>query len=200
MKLYLIRHGHRGNGEEQDTLTSIGIEEAKRIAKHFKDITINKIICATSNRSKKTAEEIIKIKNCRVKFTSLLNEQSLGILEGKSKSEYKKALEESRLSEEKFKPINGENTSDAYHRATMFVNKLKKEKSKNILIISHAGLISYIITILFKMPIEENKYFKVNFCSVSYFDIDKRFCIKNFFINDTTHLIKESPYYKLTKF
>jgi len=41
MKLYLVRHGQRGVGKLQDTLTEIGEEQSRRTAQFFKDKKIN---------------------------------------------------------------------------------------------------------------------------------------------------------------
>lgn len=194
MKLYLLRHGDRGNGIEQDTLTQLGIEQARRTGKYFASIKIDKIISGTLERIKYTASEIINCVNCPVEYTGLLNEQSLGILQGMPASFYKEALNKSGLSKEEFRPEKGENSHDAYNRAIKFVNILKNYDG-NILIISSSGVISNIITILLSMPIEENVNFKVNFCSISYFEINHGI-VKDFYINNITHLAKLSPYYK----
>ena len=196
MKLYLLRHGHRGNGVNQDSLTSIGEEQAKRTAAHFERINIDKVICADNNRARETANDIIKLKKCLVEYTSEVNEQSLGTLQGKSGEEYRKALKESESDENGFRPFGGESRLDAYARAERFFEKLKKEDSQTILIVSHAGFISDLITLILDIPMSESVHFKTQFCSISYFDLDINFKPKNLFINDITHLAEESPYLK----
>lgn len=190
MKLYLVRHGHRGYGEEQDTLTDIGNEQAKRIAKFFSNIKIDKIICSSSNRTRKTAEPILKKLNCKIEYTNQVNEQKLGVFEGKSGKEWKTAVEASGLSEEEFRPEEGENRKDAYERAKKFVEKLKIEKAENLLVISHGGFISDVITLLLNLLEKESIHFKTGFSAISYFKLDKGLNVEDFYIGDLTPLGK----------
>jgi len=187
MIIYLLRHGERGHGEQQDTLTENGIEQAKKAAQFFKKIKIDKIICGDSNRAKKTAEEILKETNFPIEYTSKVNEQEMGILQGKSGMEYKKALEESGLSKDEFRPIGGENSYDAFDRAKEFVEMLKNRKENTILIVSHSGFISNLIAILSGKTIGESN-FKTDFCSITYLEIDHDLKIKRIKCNDTGHL------------
>jgi len=191
MKLYFLRHGHRSFGKKQDTLTTIGKEQAKRTVKFFSNIKINKIICGTSNRAKKTAIPIIKRLGYKATYTNYVNEQSLGIFEGKSKKDWKEAVKLSGLPEDEFRPKGGENRQDAYERAKKFVNMLKKEKAENILIISHAGFISDAITLLLNLPKEESAHFKTGFCAISYFELNDKFKVRDFYIGNLTHLAKK---------
>ena len=188
MEIYLLRHAQRGHGEKQDTLTEIGKEQARRTAGFFKKIKLNKIICGDKNRDIETLKPILNYQKCEVEYTPEVNERELGIFEGKSGKEWKEAIEKSGLSEEKFKPENGENRNDAYSRAKEFYKKLQKEKAKNLLIVSHAGFISDIITLLLNLPEYENIHFKTGFCAISYFDLDENFKEDNFSIGELKHL------------
>jgi len=188
MKIYLLRHAQRGHGEKQDIVTEIGKEQSKRTAKFFKNIKFDKIICGAKDRAKETLQPILNYQKCEIEYTPEVNERELGIFEGKSGKEWKEAVEKSGLSEEEFKPENGENRIDAYNRAKKFYKKLCKEKAKNVLIVSHAGFISDIITLLLNLPEHENVHFKTGFCSISYFEMDETFKAKDFFIGELKHL------------
>lgn len=188
MKLYLLRHAQRGHGEQQDSVTDVGIEQAKRTARYFSQIKIDKVICSSADRCKKTAEMMLKDKDYDVEYTSEVKEQSLGIFEGKSGKEWKEAIKNSNLSEENFRPTGGENRKDAYERAKKFYLKLRKEKVEKLLVISHSGFISDLITLILKFPEKENVNFKTGFCAISFFDLDKNFEAKSFSIGCLTHL------------
>jgi len=188
MKIYLLRHAQRGHGEKQDTLTEIGKEQVKRTAEFFKKIQLNKIICGTKNRAKETLQPILKSQGDYVEYTLDVNEQELGIFEGKSGKEFKEAIKNSGLSEEEFRPERGENRKDAYERAKGFYEKLKKENAKNLLVVSHAGFISDLITLLLGLQENENIHFKTGFCAVSSFELDENFKVKNFCIGELKHL------------
>lgn len=184
MKLYLIRHAERGHGAKQDTLTKEGLLQAKKLAEYLKNLKINKIICGTTNRAKKTAKPIIHyFDNVEIEYTNEISEQNLGELQGKTANEWRDVVIKSGLSEEEFKPKGGENIVDAYQRAKKFVEKLKSEKEKNILIFSHSGFISNILTILLKKSQEENINYKTDFCTLTYLELDKNFNVLKFKFN-----------------
>lgn len=188
MKVYLLRHGQRGHGLEQDSLTDIGKEQARRTARFLKNMGFSKIICGNKKRAKETLKPILKYQRCGVEYTSEVNEQELGILEGKSAKEFKEALENSGLSEEEFRPEGGENRRDAYERAKKFYNRLKKENIQTLLVVSHAGFISDLVTLFLGLSEEENIHFKTGFCAINYFELDKNFKVKNFYIGELKHL------------
>ena len=202
MKIYLLRHAQREHGEKQDTLTEVGKEQAERTAKFFKEIKLDKIICGTKNRTKETLRPLLKYQKCHIEYTPEVNEQELGIFEGKSAKEFKEAIEDSSSSEEEFRPERGENKKDAYGRAKRFYDKLKSENAKNLLVVSHAGFISDLITLLLNLPKKENVNFKTGFCAVSYFELDENFKVKDFYIGELKHLAlyisNKSNYLKLS--
>lgn len=191
MKIYLLRHGHRGKGKDQDVLTKIGKEQARRTALYFKDKQIEKIICGSYNRAKDTAKLILEELDCPIEYTNEINEQMLGIYEGTSGKDWKEAIKKSGLSEKKFRPQEGENREDAYNRAISFFNKLKKIKENNLLIVSHAGFISDLITLFLKFPEKKSVHFKTSFCAISFFEIDENFNVKNYKLGEITHLAKK---------
>jgi len=188
MKLYLLRHGKRGHGPEQDVLTPEGIKQAEKTAEYLKKLNVNKVFCGTSNRARKTAEPFLKMFKGLVEFTSEVNEQSLGIFEGKSEREWEEAVKKSGLSEKEFRPRGGENRDDAYNRAKKFWEKLKKEKSKKILVVSHSRFISDLCTVILKEPKEKSKLYKSDNCAITFFEFDKDFNVKSYCINKTDYL------------
>ena len=188
MKIYFLRHAQRGYGEKQDTLTEIGKEQARRTAEFFKNMQLNKIICGTKNRAEETLKPILKYQECYVEYTPNVNEQELGVFEGKTAKEFKEAIENSGLSENEFRPERGENRKDAYKRAKRFYKKLKKEDARNLLIVSHAGFISDLVTLFLSLSGDENVHFKTGFCALTYFELDENFKVKDFYIGELKHL------------
>lgn len=187
MELYLLRHAERGHGKKQDTLTRSGKKQAEQIAEVFKKIKIDKIICGTKKRTKETLQPLLKYQKYEVEYTPEVNEQELGILECTSGKKWKQAVQESGLSEKEFRPKDGENRRDAYDRAKRFYQKLKKEKAKVMLIVSHSGFISDLSTLLLKLPEKENINFKIGFCTISSFELDKNLKVKKYKINYTPY-------------
>lgn len=172
MKLYLLRHAERGHGEEQDTLTEFGIEQSEKIVPLLKKLKIDKIICANTNRAKKTIEPFTKKFQILTECTPLVNEQEMGELTGKSGSEYRAQLEKSGLTKEEFRPKGGENYSDLMNRAKVFLNRLKNERSENILVSTHGGFIRSVIISLLNLPKEELIF---DPASITFIEFDKNF-------------------------
>lgn len=192
MRIYLLRHAERGYGKKNDSLTEEGIKQAKRTAKYFRKIKIDRMICGGLNRTRKTAEPLLSVIKCPVEYTSLVNEQSIGIFQGKSLEEYRKALEESDLSEEEFRPKKGENRHDAFRRVKQFIEQIKKETVRNLLVVSCSGFIADVITEFLKLSKEESKNLKIANCSISYLELDKDFNVLDSDINNISHLKKDS--------
>ena len=165
MKIYLLRHAERGHGEEQDTLTDKGLLQAKELKEKLKKLNIEKIYCSSSYRTKKTIEPFLEEFNGEVIYTPRLEEMRLGVLQGKTASEFREALSKSRLSKDEFRPEGGENLSDFENRVSEFIEELKKEKNKIILISTHAGVIRMFFKFLTDIPKEEIK--KQDFASLT---------------------------------
>ena len=182
-KYLTVRFYHNAN-------VIIHFKKWNAVTEFFKKVRLNKIRWGNKNRAKETLRPILENQKCKVEYTSEVNERELGVFDGKSGKEWKEAIENSGFSEDEFKPENGENRRDAYNRAKEFYKKLQKEKIENLLIVSHAGFISDLITFLLSLPEHENINFKTSFCAVSYFNLDENFKVKDFYIGELKHLAK----------
>ncbi len=180
MRIYLLRHAERKHGEEQDELTEKGIRQSNDIVTSLKKLNFDKIICANTNRAKKTIEPFLKEFSGEVNYTSLVNEQEMGELTGKTGSEYRKQLGRSGLSKEEFRPKGGENYFDLINRAKKFLEIIKKGGSKNILVSTHAGFIRSVVINLLDLP-RENLIF--DSASLTILELDNNFKIVNYELN-----------------
>lgn len=182
MKLYLLRHAERGHGPEQDILTELGKKQSEEIVPYLTNLKIDQVICAETNRAKRTIEPFILSFNSKVEYTSLVNEQEMGELSGKSGLEYKNALEKSGLTKEDFRPKGGENYRDLMNRVKIFLNRLKKEKYQNILVVTHAGFIRSIINLILNV-----KKDTLNFdaASLTFIEFNDQFEVLDYKLNQT---------------
>jgi len=180
MKIYFLRHAERGSGIEQDTLTKKGEKQAENIVFYLKNLGIDKIICGKTDRTKKTIEPFLLKFNKKAEYTSLVNEQEMGELTGKSRADYQNALILSELSKEEFKPKGGENYYDLMDRAKIFLNQLKNEKSQNILVVTHAGFIRSVFINLLNLKKET-----LNFdpASITWIEFDEKFNVLDYNLN-----------------
>jgi len=167
MRLYIVRHGQTNEnlnkisqGHFNSQLTPLGIEQAKEISKKLKNIEITHAYSSDLDRCVKTAEEILKHHQKVILIQNdKLREQAKGVFERQHSSEFKKAVKESQIPYEDFKPEKGESLRECWERAITFFENLIKEHSDRdqILIVSHGGPISCILTYLHEDRIENTK-------------------------------------------
>lgn len=153
---YLIRHGEtdwnvRGivQGSKYDiALNENGINQAKCSAKEFKDKNISKIYSSTMLRTKQTSEIIRQELGVEILYSPLLVETNYGVIQGQSMEEiiksgkYQYVFDKADAGDNDICFPEGESRNVVVNR---FLNFLKSmdipEKNKNILIVSHSGLI-----------------------------------------------------------
>jgi len=170
MIIYLIRHGQsEGNVEsdkeniiygqkDESPLTKKGINQIKKITHliNKEKITINLIITSPLKRAYQSAL-IIKNnlnKNTPLKVDERLKDQDFGEFEGKSWDEIKEKYQSFFILYQK-NPLKtpwpkGEAKIDIIKRLSLFLNEIKKQNKKNILIVSHEEIIRIILSLIFK--------------------------------------------------
>ncbi len=203
MKLYLVRHAEseRNLGKEHDILSDTGIEQAKRLGLSLKDKHIDYVYCSTMGRTKETfnyiSASLKKIK--QINYTDLIREQNTGVFTDRPQKDYSYHLidlKDRGVDLSRYRPEGGETLLEVSQRAEKFIKDIKKNhKTKDhILIVSHAGYLRFFILGLLKLPLEEAKYFNIHNASLSIFELDKNFNVKDFQIDDFKHLLKYSSY------
>lgn len=97
--LYVVRHGESEanvnktvQGHTDSPLTEKGEEQAKEVAKAFKDIKFDAIYSSDLDRAKRTAEIIKLDRDVEIKTSPKLREKSFGVFEGRSHAEYVETL------------------------------------------------------------------------------------------------------------
>lgn len=129
MKLILVRHGRslanearinqESEGKWRDTdLHERGLHQAKEVANRLKDEKIDLIYSSPLKRAKQTAEEIAKQQNLQIIFDSRLEEKN------KDK----------------------ETKVEFIQRCKSFFDEIK-DSNKNILLVSHGGIILTLLAI-----------------------------------------------------
>lgn len=207
MKIYLVRHAQseRNQGKEHDKLSEIGIEQAKRLGLFLKDRHIDYVYCSKLIRAKETLSYILpSLKNVKETiYTEKINEHDQGIFNQKSGKEWfyhLTELKEKGVDLLNYRPEGGETLLELEKRAQKFINYLKKKHNTedHILIVSHGMFLRLLVLRLLKYQIEEIKYFDIHNASLSEFELDKNFNVKDFKINDFKHLLEYSSYKRET--
>jgi len=169
MILYLIRHGQsKGNVEsdkkniihgqkDESPLTKTGVRQIKKITNFInkKSIKINLIITSPQKRALESAT-IIKnnLKQPIIfKVDDRLKDQDFGEFEGKSWEEIKEKYQSFFILYQKNSLKTpwpkGEAKIDIIKRVSLFLNEIKKQNKKNILIVSHDEIIRIILSLIF---------------------------------------------------
>ncbi len=201
MRLILVRHAESEANVSNDLienpkLTKLGEEQAKRLAEYLRDIKIDLIYSSDLERAKSTTKLISKYLKCEVKYDKILREISLGSFFGKRVEELRDFVKKNAPNRFLDRLPGGECFQDVFIRARNFLEILKKENHKTIAVVSHGGFIRSFICVLFNLPYEEQRFLSIKNCSISTFDFDDNFNVKDFHINDINHFVRESPYYK----
>ena len=151
--LYIVRHGQtdwnvvkRVQGQTDIPLNTTGEEQARQIARLFKNIHFDAVFSSDLLRAKRTAEIITLEKNLAVQTTHLLRERNFGPYEGiyvEDLKELEKDLEnlsrEERSSHKLHPDI--ENDEELVGRFITFLREISVAYAgKNVLIVCHGAL------------------------------------------------------------
>ncbi|CAF1034575.1 unnamed protein product [Brachionus calyciflorus] len=156
LNIYFIRHAESEfnvsgivQGHLDADLSPNGLDQAKSLAKHLKDIKFE--YCYTSDliRASKTADYVIEInqnKEC-IKYSKekLLRERNFGEAQGQKKSFMIEKSLESNVKFEDYVPKGAESRQDIIERWRLFLKKLCNEMSGNtaneifIMVVSHGA-------------------------------------------------------------
>jgi broad specificity phosphatase PhoE len=199
MRIYIVRHGQTSEninkisqGHFNSQLTPLGIEQAKEISKKLKNIKITHAYSSDLDRCVKNAEEILKNHQKVILIQNdKLREQAKGVFERQHSSKFKKAFEESQIPYEDFKPEKGESLRECWERTITFFEGLMKKHDDmdQVLIVSHGGPISCILTHLHKDKIENTKeYSTKGNTSLSIIDINQSNRYSFELVNSLQHL------------
>lgn len=152
LNLYFVRHGETEKnknkcyyGSLDVALTEKGILQAEKVGEILKDINFSKIYVSEKKRALKTAEILLKSKNCESITDARINERDFGEFEGKGYEELKQLYpNEWKAWCEDWKyisPPKGESCVQVYERVKSFMDDILKLGEDNILVVTHGGII-----------------------------------------------------------
>jgi broad specificity phosphatase PhoE len=168
VKLYLARHGQTNYNEARlcnadpsvDVyLTKTGIKQAAKLANDLKDATIQHIYISELRRTEQTADIINQYHQAPVTVDARLNDNRSGF-EGKLVSDYYAALDaapnkwEARLND-------GESVADVKTRVNSFMQDLKTQDYKTVLIVTSMIIIQTVYGIINNLSYEDLRKIEV---------------------------------------
>lgn len=159
--IYLVRHGKTDwnkqgliQGHTDIPLNIEGEKEAEELAKELNNIKFDGVFSSDLLRAKRTADIIAKEHELAVKTTKALRERYFGHLEGKPAEKLKEIsreiskLEESKRFSYKSHPLV-ESDDELMSRFLTFLREIAiSNPGKNILIITHGGVIRVFLILL----------------------------------------------------
>lgn len=153
MKLIIIRHGETEEnkkgilqGHLPGELSSLGVNQSQKIALRLKKEKIDAIYSSDLKRASDTAKEILKFHPpAKIYFVQELREKNQGNLSGKFIKEI-----------DWDKPRNTEKKESMFIRAKkIFDEVFEKYPDKNVVFVSHGGLINILLSVLLNKSLEE---------------------------------------------
>lgn len=169
-KLYMARHGEDDQtmlgGWSKNRLTQKGINQAKKLADVVKNIDIDIIISSSLVRARETSDIVSRILGVPVVYDSMINEINNGNLADISIIDFKvlyPGLYFSSLQMSEKYP-NGESPIEFYDRIVSFFDKsLKEYKNKNVLLITHGGVIGIIKSLVYNYKWTNKQRYNIDY-------------------------------------
>jgi len=198
MKIILVRHAQTKQNKEKviqgwlnSKLSKVGIQQAKKVAKHLKNEKISAIYSSDLDRAKDTAKEIIKHHpHLELKLKKELREQNKGIFEGTPLGTSQKVIDNLGILWHEFKPENGESYRELLERALSLYKKLKKKhnEKESIVIVTHGGVLSTLLAHLEKGDLGKSREYHHDNAAISILTTDEKGKEKIILLNSKEHL------------
>lgn len=156
MELIVVRHGLTGtnirgiiNGQLDEPLAKEGKAQAQKLAKRLEFKGIECIYSSPLKRATLTALPIAEKIGTTINIDRRLIEVNFGSFEGKPNTEMEKELgSQAREFLNRYKydftPFGGESSAEVEKRVQLFLDDLKKQPYKLVLIVTHGGIMRWL--------------------------------------------------------
>ena len=166
MKIYIVRHGQtqwntesRMQGALDSPLTQEGIRAAHALKEKIKDLDLDAIYTSPQGRALTTAQILRGDRDLDLVQDPDLRELSVKIWEGRVFDQVKKThpqdLHRYLKEPQNYHPPGEENYYDLMDRARGFLNRLKAQDHKNVLVVSHGVTINALLNVMEGIPVED---------------------------------------------
>ena len=176
MIITLVRHAQviqeyqgKYNGHIDIGLSKNGKLQAKELGKKLQNTKFDKVYCSDLLRAKET----LKAFNLNIKpiYTKELREKSWGRHEGKSFDEIQNEGIKYENFEQWVNTLDGEDVNEYIQRVReYFYKNIFKNKAKNILVVTHSGVIKTLLGIINGLTLEHSFAIKLDYLSVKKID------------------------------
>ncbi len=165
-RFFFLRHGDTIDEESSRVfkgtadipLSEKGVEKLKKASQFLKRFHFDHIYTSALSRCVESGKIIAEPHKIETKIVSEFNEIHFGIWEGKSfeevETEYPVQFSKWRKNPDMHTPPNGESLIEAQKRSMNIFNEMiQRHRGRNIVIISHAGILRLILASLLGMKL-----------------------------------------------
>lgn len=197
--LYVVRHGQtvdnledRIQGHTDSPLTELGVRQAEKVAERLSTEQFDAVYSSDLGRAVRTAQIIALPHSLSVRTTPLLRELHLGVAQGLTREQFRRAYpQECRLWESSpaiHRPPGGETVGSAIDRCGEFLRQILAEHADGakLAVIAHGGSLKGLLIAQFGLPISFFESMSVSNASLSILDVGERPRLRLY--NDTCHL------------
>ena len=182
-RLTLVRHGETEwnvtmqlQGHSDSSLTKLGRQQVDAAAELLKGRKFDCLYSSDLRRATRTSEIINQYHQLEMKLHNGLRERMFGIMESLTRNQLKQRYPETykgymnRIPD--FPIPNGESLSDFNYRVISTLQDIAgQNQGKNILIITHGGVLDCVIRHIFSMPLDSPRVYRLYNASVNSFVI-----------------------------
>jgi len=146
---YLVRHGEKAKEHGDPGLTEMGKTQAKLTGQYFQNMNIDQILSSPLKRTMETALCISDLTHIGVDFDKNLRERIWEPIPNMTFIEFLDLWEKTTV-ERDYQPPSGDSSRKAGERFKAVLDRLtKNHKNKNIILVSHGGVIADLLRNLF---------------------------------------------------
>ncbi|MGD2033823.1 MAG: histidine phosphatase family protein [Bacteroidales bacterium] len=195
----IIRHGEtewnvalRLQGIQDSPLTPEGIKQAGQLAESLRQEKFDVMISSDLGRAVRTAEIIAAKTRLEIIRDSALRERNFGVMEGMTREEafkkYPEVFSSYSKRKETYKIKNGESLVAFNKRVREGLDRiLHTYPDKNILIVSHGGVLDCVIRMVFNYPLSSFRSFSIYNTAINRFSVsDNKWVLEEW--GNTDHL------------
>ncbi|MES3499098.1 adenosylcobalamin/alpha-ribazole phosphatase [Citrobacter portucalensis] len=173
MRLWLVRHGETEanvaglySGHAPTPLTERGIAQAQTLGTLLRNVPVDNVLCSELERACHTTQLILGDREIPVRNMPELNEMFFGDWEMRHHRDLTREDAENYAvwcnDWQNATPTNGEGFQAFSQRVERFITQLADYKTcKNLLVVSHQGVLSVLIARLLSMPAAAMWHFRV---------------------------------------
>lgn len=177
--MFLVRHAETDSnlkrflqGASNGRLNATGLVQVDQLARHLKDIALDRVYSSDLQRAIDTAEPIARAHGLPVEVDSRLREWDVGDLDGQPAAIYLQMIKDTGKPLSQFVPPGGEMLREVRKRADSFIEKLvATHRGEAVLVCSHGDCMRMLTGSMLQIDIDAATAFHFNNASYSVFEL-----------------------------